>query len=204
MAVEEELDLRGADWYGRDLGDAHFLRCRFDDADLTETTSAGATFEECDFSGARLNASVHTRSSFLRCRFRRTSLFGVELVGCRLTGSVFEGRCVLRPVTVTDGGDWSFVTLRQQDLAAQRLDGVRLREADLSGADLTGASLRHADLSRAQLHAARLRGADLRGAVLDAVDLAALDLHGVWLDPEGAVRLAEALGARVGWDADEP
>jgi uncharacterized protein YjbI with pentapeptide repeats len=165
------------------------------DADLTEVTSNGTVFEECDFSGAKLNASTHDASGFLRCLFRRTSLFGATLRECKLTGSRFE-HAVLRPLVVA-GGDWSYVTLRQADLAGIALTGLRLREADLTEADLTEADLRDCDLSHARLHNARLARADLRGADLTAVPLAGLRYDATVLDPDQAVQLTFAMGAVV-------
>lgn len=166
------------------------------DADLIEWETAGETFEECDFSGARLNASVHTGSAFLRCVFRRTNLFDARFVACKMTGSVFES-AELRPLHV-EGGDWSYVRLRGADLRDVSLRGVRLAEADFTEADLTGVDLRDADLSYATLHHARLVGADLRGATVAGVDLARLDLAGARLDVAQAVQVAAGLGAEVG------
>ena len=175
----------------------HVVGRAFLDADLVEWDTEGCVFEECDFSGARLNASVHTSSAFLRCTFRRTSFFGAEFHGCKLTGSVFLDGCELLPLTVV-GGDWSYVSLRSQDLHAVVLDGVRLQEADLSMSDLTKASLRGCDLRHARLRGAVLSGADLRDADLEGVDLTGLDLRDVRLDVGHAVQLAMQLGARVG------
>ena len=148
-----------------------------------------------DFSRARLNASVHEGSAFLRCTFRRASLMLAEFRGCKMTGSVFES-AVLRPLTV-EGGDWSYVRLRGADLRGVSFRGVRLAEADLSEADLSGCDFRDADLSHATLRNAVLSGADLRGARVVGVDLAALRLGGAVLDVAQAVQVARGLGAVV-------
>ena len=197
MANRADEDLSRVDWYGEELGGVRFLRCTFFDATLDELATRGCVFEDCDLSGASLTASVHEDTAFLRCRFRKASLFGATLRRCKLTGSVFES-AVLRPLTV-EGGDWSYVALRGQSLAGVGLAGVRLREADLTGADLTGADLTRADLAHARLDGVRLRGADLRGADLDGVDLRGLDLSEVRLDLAQAVRLATQYGAEVDW-----
>ena len=165
------------------------------DEDLVEWETAGEVFEDEDFSNARLNASVHRGTAFLRCRFRRASLVLAEFHGCKLTGSVFEG-AELRPLTVV-GGDWSYVRLRGADLRGVSFRGVRLTEADLSEADLTDCDFRDADLSHATLRNAKLNGADLRGARTDGVDLGAVDLRGATLDVAQAVHLARCLGATV-------
>lgn len=192
-------DLRGVDWYAEEVAGTRFVRCDFSDADLTEARTTGAVFEECDFGGARFNASEHEQSAFLRCSFARTSWFGATLRGCKLTGSRFEGRCTLRPLTV-ERGDWSYVVLRGQDLSGLDLAGLVLAEADLTEADLGSVVLRDADLSRASLDRVTLRDADLRGARLDSVDLRGLDLTGVRLGISQAAAVATAYGAVVSWD----
>lgn len=50
----------------------------------------GEVFEDEDFSLARLNASVHRGTAFLRCTFRRSRLMFAEFHECTMTGSVFE------------------------------------------------------------------------------------------------------------------
>lgn len=193
---EDGGDYRGVDWSGRALTGDRFVGATFFDADLIELATDTVVFEECDFSGARLNASSHLGTAFLRCRFRRTSLFDARLAGCKLTGSVFEGSCTLRPLRV-EGGDWSYVSLRGQDLAGLDLTGVRLGEADLSQADLRGAILRRCDLGHARFEAAQTAGLDVRDADLTAVDLRSWDLTGVQLDLVQAVQLARSHGAIV-------
>ena len=111
MAEDEDVVGRtfsGEDWYGRDLSGQRFLECTFLDVDLTETTSAGASFESCRFAGARLNASRHEGSGFVRCSFEATSLFDVELVGCKLMGSSFT-RCMCRTPRTRMGSNGNFL-----------------------------------------------------------------------------------------------
>jgi uncharacterized protein YjbI with pentapeptide repeats len=202
-AEHTDSDLRGVDWARRELRGERFLRCTFYDADLSEATLDGCVFVECDLSGVAFNASAHQATAFVGCRFRRTSFFDATLTGCKLSGSVFEEGCTLRPLTV-DGGDWSFVSLRRQDLSGLDLTGLRLAEADLTGADLRATVLAKCDLSRAVLREARLAGADLRGADLTAVDLRVLDLTGTRIDVRHAVALAAAYGAEVSVEPDQP
>src|SRR6266545_1685704 len=203
VAEHTDSDLRGVDWGRRDLRGERFLRCKFADADLSEATLDGCVFVECDLSGVAFNASVHQSTAFLGCRFRRTSFFDATLTGCKLSGSVFEEECTLRPLTV-DGGDWSYVSLRMQDLSGLDLTGLRLAEVDLTGADLRETVLAGCDLSRAVLREAQLAGADLRGADLTAVDLRELDLTGARIDVQHAVALAVAYGADVWIESGSP
>ena len=183
------------DWYGDDLGAAHFVECTFTDVDLSETTTSGATFERCTFHGGRFNASVHTATAFVGCDFRRTSFFDATFDGCKLVGSVLA-ECTVRPLTVV-GGSWLGVTIRGSNLSRLDLTGVDLREADLSMSDLTLTVLARARLDHAVLREANLDRADLRGASLDGVDLSVARLKRTRLDVAGAVLLAELHGADV-------
>ena len=88
-AVTEGETFRDLDWYAEDLGARAFVSCVFIDADLTEVTSRGARFEDCEFRGGQLNASTHDGSSFTGCRFNRTSFFAATLRGCKLVGTTF-------------------------------------------------------------------------------------------------------------------
>jgi uncharacterized protein YjbI with pentapeptide repeats len=189
-----EEDFGGVDWYARDLVGERFVRCRFVEADLTEITTTDCVFEECDFGGAKLNASVHRRTAFDRSRLRRTNLFDSVFEVCRLAGTVVAEGCTLRPLKVV-GGDWSYVTLRGVDLSGTVWESVRLTESDLSMADLTDASLRGCELTGVTLRHAVLRGTDLRETSVAGVDLVGLDLTGAVVDPAFAVALAQAYGA---------
>ncbi|MGN6333098.1 MAG: pentapeptide repeat-containing protein [Motilibacteraceae bacterium] len=196
MTVVTGERFSGQDWYGRELDGEAWVECELLDVDLTEVVTRTARFEQCTFAGCKLNASVHEGSSFAGSTFRSVSFFDARFTRCKLLGARFLGTCTFRPFHA-EGGDWSFVELRGQDLSGARLHGVKLVEADLSGANLAGADLTGCDLSRASLHQADLRGADLRGCILDGVALAQHDLTGTHLDVDGAAALARSLGAVV-------
>ena len=107
--VFEDETFSDEDWYGEEMVQRTYRRCRFSNIDLTEAVIRLCTFEECQLMNVRFNASRHADSAFLRCAFKRCNLFDAQFDGCKLTGSHFE-QCELRPLTVT-GGDWSFVAL---------------------------------------------------------------------------------------------
>jgi uncharacterized protein YjbI with pentapeptide repeats len=188
----EDRSFAGEDWYGEELADRAYLRCRFADVDLTEATTAGAQFEECKFFNVKFNASRHQDSAFLRCSFQRCNFFDSMWDGCKLVGSGFV-ECQTRPMAVT-GGDWSFVNLASADLRSVQWRDVRMREVDLTGANLTEAVLSRIDLSGAQLAKATLARADLRGSDLTALDPRTTQIAGAVLDAEQAVVVALALG----------
>ena len=164
-------------------------------ADLSEQEFRGEVLEQVDLTGADLSSATFTDCAFLSCRFERVRLAFSTWSGCKLTGSTFL-RCDLRPLTV-QGGDWSYVSLRQADLRRVSLAGLKLAEADLSDADLSECDLRGSDLPHARLRGVKLRGADLRGAVLDACEVDLVDWTGVRIDLAQAVLLARARGAVV-------
>lgn len=183
------------EWSGETLTGRRFVGARYVDIDMLELTTERVVFEECDFSGVKLNASVHRATAFLRCRFRRTSLFAATFAECKLTGSEFLDS-VLRPLQV-DGGDWSYVRMRGADLSGVSLRGVRLAEADLTNAVAKSCDLRDCDLSRARIHHTDFSGADLRGARLDGVDVLAATWTHTKVDLAQSARFAAAHGAIV-------
>ena len=193
--VLEDADLARVDWWGVELSEVTFTRCRFDDADLTELVTRRCVFTDCVLTGARMAGSRHVGTAFLSCRLDRARLFDALWEGCKLTGSHFPG-ATLRPLTTTDT-DWSWTSLRGVDLSGSDLSGQRFTEADLTDADLRECDLTGADLGHARLQGAKLRGSDLRGAVTDAVNWRTFDLTGVRLDLAQSVQVARAHGALV-------
>jgi fluoroquinolone resistance protein len=132
----EEATFSGEDWYGEELVDRGYLRCRFVDVDLTEAVVRGSQFEECQFLNVRFNASRHADAAYLRCAFRHCNLFEAAFDGCKLVGSSFH-ECDLRPLTVT-GGDWSFVNLAGADLRGSDLTSLDPRTCEIAGAVIDG------------------------------------------------------------------
>ncbi|MFI6226470.1 pentapeptide repeat-containing protein [Micromonospora echinospora] len=193
--LTEDATYRHDDWYGEEIVDRHFVRCSFQEIDLTEATTRGAVFTECSFGGVRFNASRHVDSAFTRCVFTRCVLFEAEFTGCKLVGSTFTD-CELRPLRV-EGGDWSFVALPKADLRGVRLTGVRMREVDLTGADLTGGVLTNADLSGGHFAGARLTRCDLRGSDLSALDPTVVQRAGAIIGPDQALVLARTMGFEI-------
>ncbi len=190
----EDSEVIDEDWYGRELTGA-YVRCRFVDVDMSEVITEGALFEECTFTGVRLNASTHRASAFTNCRVERSSLFGATFTGCKLTGTAFT-RTGLSPVTV-EGGSWAFTSLRGASVKGSRFSRVSLREADLAhlgGEDLV---LHEVDLTGADLTGARLTGADLRGSLLGALDPRVVDVRGAVIDVAQALHLAGNLGLDI-------
>ena len=53
---QEERSFAGDDWWGEEVVDRAYTRCRFSDVDLTEATIRGTSFEECQFFNVRFNS----------------------------------------------------------------------------------------------------------------------------------------------------
>jgi fluoroquinolone resistance protein len=193
--IEDET-FQDEDWYGEELVEREYAGCTFSRIDLTEAFTRGCVFTECGFANVRFNVSRHVDSAFLRCTFQRCNFFEAEFTGCKLVGSTFTQTEALRPVRVA-GGDWSFVGLREADLRAVSISGVRMREADLTGADCSEAVLTEVDLSGAQLRDVKFDRTDLRGSDLTALDPARASLAGAIITADQAVVVAQSLGLEI-------
>lgn len=190
----DEEDLRDVDWRGLRLV-GRYTRCDLSGADLSGVTG-GALFEECRFDRAALDGAELDGAAFVRCSFGAVSVTGTSFRDCKLVGTEWSRRCRTTRVVVT-GGDWSFVSLRGQDLRTWRLDGVRLVEADLTAADLRGARLAECDASGAVLREAQLAGSTWERCRLEGVVAGADGVAGLTTDVVGAVALAQAFGVRL-------
>ena len=176
----------GLEWPEIALTRCRFTRCRFRGVQMGEAQIRDCQFEECDFTGARMNALECAQSSFSNCVFTSAYLFLARFDTCRLLGASFA-EADLSGLTIT-GGDWSWCSLRHQDLSGQDLQGLKLVGVDFYGANLKKADMRKCDLTEANFDQSILTGVDFRGATLDKVDLRGLDLKGVRMDmaPDGA------------------
>ncbi|MER5323266.1 pentapeptide repeat-containing protein [Streptosporangium roseum] len=194
-APETHTTIRSADWDSEDLSGQKHERVAFVNVDMTETSSRGAVFHECTFSGVRFNASVHSDTAFTNCTFKRCTFFDAAFTGCKFVGSVFDD-CTFDLLKV-EGGDWSFAGLPGADLHSASFRDVRMREADLTGARGAGVTLRGVDLSGASLHRADLSRGDLRGSDLSSLDPFTVKLKDAVIDIPQAVTVATLLGLQV-------
>jgi uncharacterized protein YjbI with pentapeptide repeats len=150
--------------------DSLFTSCRLPDLRLVDVL-----IENCDLSGAVLDAAILTRVQFSDCRLSavdlsRGSLRDVHFIRCRLDTA----------------------NLRMSDLERVSFDDVDLRGADFVGSKLPGArvfdcNLEGADFSKVSAGEARIHGSivtDIRGANY---------LTGVIIDSNQVVPLAVQL-----------
>lgn len=101
---------------------------------MEEMTSTGCRFVDCDFTGALLNASLHTDGAFTNCKFTGANLFVAKFENCKMVGSDFAN-AYMDGITLS-GGDWAYTNLRHLNLSRQDLRGIRFTEADMQGCDL--------------------------------------------------------------------
>ncbi|MEM9587849.1 MAG: pentapeptide repeat-containing protein [Planctomycetota bacterium] len=142
-------------------------RCRFAQADLTQTDLSDNLFSEADFSDANLSQAIAHRSEFLATRFDNADLSDADL-----SGSVLRN-CSLRDAAL-DHAFFSGVTMEAIDLDDQVASAVDFANANLRGSSFTGSSLTGCCFHKTDLRGARLaeinwvdcdlREADLRGA----------------------------------------
>lgn len=203
--------VRGATFDGATLRGGSFgthrvlTECRARNLDLEDTDLAGARFERCDFSGARLAARPGTGAHFAGCDLRGADLSGARLMHatfacCDLTGAALRGS-----------------DLRRCDFRGSNLSGIDGSGADFGGANFTGADLRGADFRSAMLTGAAFAGALLAGADFTGASVRGAVLvdpeTGAGTDPSGATGFAnlpprtpgpqalafEAAALRTGW-----
>ncbi len=184
------------DFEAMEFNGCKFEHCSFINSSLESVITRRCSFSECDFKSARLNASYHDGSAFVNCKFRYANFFGARFFECKLVGSDLAD-------TNTGGmeitrGDWSYTSLRLNNLKGIDLRNVKLVKADLYRCNLEKANLQYADLSHAILAQANLCGADLREAITDGLDFRSFDLKGVIIDVGQAISVAQSFGAKVG------
>ncbi len=108
---------------------AHFRGCVLDGSsiqkrDLERADAVGASFDDTDFTGSRLNYANLAGASLKNARLVDVQLVEANLQGADLTGAVLSGSR-LQAVSLKDAN----------------LTRADLRTADIDGADLTGATI---------------------------------------------------------------
>ncbi|MFF5226910.1 pentapeptide repeat-containing protein [Dactylosporangium sp. NPDC000521] len=168
LATVDEDDLRDEGSY-RGIG--------FYDLDLTGRSAKGAEFDQCRFNRADLSESSLVKVSLTDCLVEssnfanvhgdQSALLRVAVKDSRLTGLHWlDG--VLRDVTLSDcRTDLSVFRASRFDTVL--FEDCNLTGADFTGADLTGATFTRCDLTGAQFSGASMDGTRLTGCVLSGV-----------------------------------
>jgi len=183
--VYDELRFTAADLLSADAGQARFLDCVVDGADLTEGRFEGSRWADCRFE---------------RVRGVGTQLADASLLDCRLTdprlGAVAAYGSSWRRVQVL-GGKIDFLNLRGATLREVTFEDCVLVEPDFANATLTDVSFDGCTLTAAQWSQATLKKVDLSGARLVA-PLGLTSLRGATISRPQLIELADAFADQLG------
>lgn len=205
----QHIDLRGINWYGRELANIDLTGANLSASNLQGTRWMTATLDRADLRGAILTAA------FLRnFSLREANLEGADLRYASFICYEYEEACDLRGANLRQANldflrvdDLDPVDLRGADLRGASLNGVDLRgliidettqldekwqrvweivnqpqiQRKLPGADLRWALLQETNLQEADLPAANLFRADLTLANLSGANLRGANLQGAVL-----------------------
>ena len=183
--VYDQLRFAGADLVSADAGQARFLDCVLDGADLTEGRFEGSRWTECRFE---------------RVRGVGTQLVDASLLDSHLTeprlGAVAAYGSSWRRVTV-QGGKIDFLNLRGATLREVTFEDCVLVEPDFADATLTQVSFDGCTLTMPQWSQATLKQVDLSGARLVA-PLGLTSLRGAIIGRAQLIELADAFADQLG------
>lgn len=173
-----------------ELTGCKFVKCSFRGTDFSDlSTIYRCTFDNCQLSAARLNGVTFNSCGFLSCKFKGATFFATTLRDCKMTGSDFaDADCGMLTV---EGGDLSYVNLRNQSFSKHHFDGVRFCGADLSGCRFRDCTISECDFAEAIVQNTSFFGSDLRGSSLGRLNLRGVDLKNARLDVEQCVTIAE-------------
>ncbi|WP_078895364.1 pentapeptide repeat-containing protein [Streptomyces sp. WMMB 714] len=178
----------------------------FEDADLSGTDGAGATFLDCAIRRCSLDEARWERARLLDSLLEGvtgvgTDLAGaelrdVEIVDARLGGVQLHGAHLSR--VVVRGGKIDFLNLRQSVLSDVTFENCVLVEPDFGGAKLdrvafSGCVLRGVDFTKAAM-----TDVDLRGAAELDIAAGVGELAGAVVNTSQLLDLAPALAAEMG------
>ena len=158
------IDLRGADLRGAQLGQANLFEAVLNYADLGQANLSEARLRGAELIDANLRAA-----SFFKADLREAELLGADLFGANLNEADLSGAGL-------SNADLRIAHLSEADLSVADFIDANLFEADLGLANLSNAKLIRANLGRAILIRANLTRADLREADLREANLSGANL----------------------------
>lgn len=183
--VYDELRFTGADLVGADAGQARFLDCELDGADLTEGRFEGSRWTECRLERVRGVGAQLADASLLDSRLTEPRLGAVAAYGSSW-----------RRVQVL-GGKIDFLNLRGATLREVTFEDCVLVEPDFADATLTDVSFEGCTLTAPQWSQASLTRVDLSGSRLVA-PLGLTSLRGATISRVQLVELADAFADQLG------
>ncbi len=145
-----QIDLRGANLQGFDLGHLCFDGTDFREAHMEGVDLHGASLKRADLMGAHLEGAELSFAYMERSVLHRTCFDGATMRAIRL-----------------EGADLRNAHLKGAELLSGQLTEANMRGAYLQKADISGANLTGADLRKAHMEDSNLTNSYLEGAVLD-------------------------------------
>lgn len=167
-----------------------FENCDFRRADFSDVdTLYSCTFDECNFTNARLNGVTFKDCAFLSCQLKNTSLFAVTLEDCKMTGTDFtDSDCGLMRII---GGDFSYTVLRKQAFQKSDLSNIRFFGADLTECHFNNCKMNNCDFSEAIAYKTSFYKSDIRRSSLLSFNISEASFRFAKLDLEQCVQIAE-------------
>lgn len=156
----DRANLSGASLAGAWIDTSSFHSTNLNSADLARVRAASVVFREASLQRAHLGIGTTLAGADLyRAKLQRAWLFGVNFDGALLDGARLEGTCASH-------ASFQGASLTDADLRFAILD-----EASFFGANLYSADLRSAFVTKVDFRGANLNETDLRSAVIGDVSL---------------------------------
>jgi uncharacterized protein YjbI with pentapeptide repeats len=185
----EDRELTGIDLAGQEAGSCRFLRCRFEQVNLSETRLPGLHLGGCELIGIQAIVARWRGLDARDVTIRRSGMSGLQVEEGELRDVRFEAAKL------------DLASFRHARLEDVTFSDCTMPEADFYGARLRNVRFERCDLSRASFDQARVEKVDLRtSTVTDLRGLAGL--AGATIDPTQLVELAPALAHTVGLRVD--
>ncbi len=157
----------------------------------------GVSLEDADAAGLRMRDTRVEASDLAHWDVRGGLLERVEVVGTRLTGTVWTEGALKSVLFHECKMDFALLRMVRTELCV--FEGCNLTDADFYGADLSGAVFRGCDLSRADFSQARLGGAEVRDCRLDGLRGVPAVMEGLKIGAEDAAVWIGVFGVKVVW-----
>ncbi len=180
----DEDQFTGLDCSGENLSDLEFRDCEFVDCDFSgckmgKTHFSGCLFKGCNFSNVKLYDARISEVDFVECK-----LAGVDFTDCnQVLFSISLSRCKAS-YCVFEGMDLVGCRLTGSELAECVFERANLSKADFTGSDLQGALFDRANLQSANFQGAHNYVIDPRNTDLKKAKFSYPDVLGL-LKPFG-------------------
>ncbi|QWA13025.1 Qnr family pentapeptide repeat protein [Sodalis ligni] len=193
------------------IQNCHFLRCRFDQADLSECQFMHCSFYDdqqrtgCSFQGANIKETCFSHCDLTMADFRNTEALGCEMLECKGQGADFRGASFMNRLTSRSffcsasltKNNFSYANFQNVVLEKCQLTGNRWSEANILGANFSGSDMSESEFGHIEWSSANFTHCDLTHSDLGDLNLRKVNLDGVKIDSWQQTQLLEKLGIIV-------